>query len=170
MPESTPQHELRLIRTWLAVVITGLILSGVTAFPLQTELDAIVNVSVRTNLAASAPHLAEWLSRVDAALNDTNMSYPFVSYGTDWLAFAHLVIAAIFIGPWLDPVRNKWVIIWGLIACAGVLPLALIAGPIRGIPFYWRCIDCSFGVFCSLPLWIIRAHTRHLELLQSAGH
>jgi hypothetical protein len=42
----------------------------------------------------------------------------------------------------------------GLVACAGVIPLALICGPIRGIPFYWRLIDCSFGIFGAIPLLI----------------
>ena len=31
-------------------------------------------------------------------------------------------------------------------ASVGVLPLALIAGAVRGIPLQWRLIDCSFGV------------------------
>lgn len=38
----------------------------------------------------------------------------------------------------------------GMIACAGVLPLVLICGPLRGIPFYWCLIDCLFEV---VPLW-----------------
>jgi hypothetical protein len=33
------------------------------------------------------------------------------------IAFAHLAIAIAFIGPYIDPVRNKWVITFGLIAC-----------------------------------------------------
>jgi hypothetical protein len=36
-----------------------------------------------------------------------------------------------------------------------VIPLAFIAGPIRGIPFYWKCIDCSFGVLGIIPLYIV---------------
>ncbi len=39
-----------------------------------------------------------------------------------------------------------------MIACAGVIPLALIAGAVRGIPLGWRLIDCSFGVLGSIPL------------------
>jgi hypothetical protein len=39
-----------------------------------------------------------------------------------------------------------------VIACAGVIPLALIAGPIRGIPFWWQLIDMSFGVVGVIPL------------------
>jgi hypothetical protein len=89
--------------------------------------------------------------------------HPFLAYGTDWLAFAHLVIAVAFIGPFIDPVRNKWIITFGLISCAGVIPLALIAGPIRGIPFPWRLIDCSFGIFGCIPLLRCRSLILDLE-------
>jgi hypothetical protein len=51
-----------------------------------------------------------------------------------------------------DPVRNKWVLQWLLICCLLVIPLALICGAIRGIPFWWRLIDCSFGVVGAVPL------------------
>ncbi|MGI4828667.1 MAG: hypothetical protein ACRYFU_10835 [Janthinobacterium lividum] len=97
-------------------------------------------------------HLSTWIERVFQALQDTNARYPFLAYGTDWLAFAHLVIAVVFIGPYLDPVRNKWVVTFGLIACAAVVPLALIAGAVRGIPLPWRFVDCSFGVIGCIPL------------------
>ena len=76
------------------------------------------------------------------------------AYGTDWLAFAHLVIAVAFVGPLRDPVKNVWVVEWGMIACLSVIPLALICGPIRGIPFCWQIIDCSFGVVGVIPLAI----------------
>ena len=33
-----------------------------------------------------------------------------------------------------------------------VVPLAFICGAMRGIPVYWRLIDCSFGVFGVVPL------------------
>jgi hypothetical protein len=156
---------LRSIRIWLTIVITGLLLSGVTAFPLQHELALTLRLAAHFHLAQHAPALNTWLTRVYNALADTNAHYPFLAYGTDWLAFAHLVIAAAFIGPWLDPVRNKWFLTWGFIACAGVPLLALIAGPIRGIPFYWRLIDCSFGLFCCLCLLILRRQVHQLEHL-----
>jgi len=146
---------MRSIRVWITIFIVGLVLSGVTAFPLQSELSMLVRLSSLFHLDAHAPALNSWLGRVLAALSDTNVRYPFLAYGTDWLAFGHLVIAIAFIGPWIDPVRNKWFISFGLIACAGVIPLALIAGAIRGIPFYWRLIDCSFGVFGCVPLLIV---------------
>jgi len=104
-----------------------------------------------------------WLNHVHDGLAATNHTYPFLAYGTDWLAFAHIVLAILFIGPWRDPVRNKWVVQFGLIACVGVLILALIAGPIRGIPFYWRMIDCSFGVIGAIPLLLCLKSIAELE-------
>ena len=65
--------------------------------------------------------------------------------------------------PVRDPVKNIWVIEFGLIACVLVLPLALICGPIRGIPFFWRLIDCSFGVIGFITLWVTRKMIRGLE-------
>jgi hypothetical protein len=155
---------LRSIRIWLSVVILGLILSGVTAFPLQHETALLVRIAAHLDLALHAPTLNAWLIRVSDALTNTDTRYPFLAYGTDWLAYAHLVIAVVFIGPWIDPVRNKWIITWGLIACAGVPLLAFIAGPIRGIPLYWRFIDCSFGLVCCIPLLAIHRLIAQLEV------
>jgi len=164
----TPDH-LRRIRFWLAIFIVCLILSGMTAFPLQTELGWLVSLLQSSALQAIAQStgLLQWIERVNDALRDTNALYPFLAYGTDWLAFAHLAIAVAFIGPYIDPVRNKWVITFGLIACAGVIPLALIAGQIRGIPLPWRLIDCSFGVFGALPLMICRRSILAIERLHN---
>ncbi len=148
------------IRMWLAVFMLGLVASGVTAFPLVHETGWLMAIVGRfgTQTAAFA-----WVSRVHGALVTTDARYPFLAYGTDWLAFAHLVLAAAFIGPWRDPVRNKWVLQFGLIACAGVLPLALIAGALRGIPLWWRLGDCCFGVFGTIPLLCALRDVRVLE-------
>ena len=153
------------IRIWLVLFIVGLVLSGLTAFPLVCEtawLDHAFHVAPKPPAGGEAP-LQTWLRRVHHALASTGSEYPFLAYGTDWLAFAHLVIAIAFIGPLIDPVRNKWVLIFGVIACLGVFPLALIAGPIRGIPFYWRMIDCSFGLLGAIPLVICLRDVRRLE-------
>jgi hypothetical protein len=162
MQSSSPSKLLRSIRIWLALFVTGLILSGITAFPLVYETHWLAT------FATAHPSLPEgliaWLNRLHQALTDTDTRYPFLAYGTDWLAFAHLVLAAAFIGPYRDPVRNKWVLQFGLIACAGVLPLAFIAGPIRGIPFFWRLIDCSFGIFGCIPLLICLRLVKALEV------
>lgn len=161
----TQSNDMRRIRIWLGIFIAGLILSGITAFPLQTELDWLVALVRSSSLetAARSTHLLPWVERVQEGLTQTNRHYPFLAYGTDWLAFAHLVIAVAFVGPYLDPLRNKWVVTFGLIACAGIIPLALIAGQVRGIPLGWRLIDCSFGVFGAIPLWLCRRMILRLE-------
>ena len=154
--------QLRRIRIALSIFMVGLVLSGLTAFPLLTEVNAIV--SVLPDARSDNPStFTAWILKVQAALTDVNERYPFLPYGTDWLAFGHLVIAIAFIGPWRDPVRNIWVIEFGLIACAAVIPLALLAGPIRGIPFWWQLIDCSFGVFGAIPLLMARSMTRSIS-------
>ena len=150
---------LRRYRLILGLFIAGLVLSGITAFPLGHELDLLARMlGVAEFTPQTAPHdLGCWILVVRDGLRDMYAAHPWIAYGTDWLAFAHLVLAVFFIGPWRDPVRNVWVLQAGVIACALVLPLALVCGPLRGIPFYWRLIDCSFGVFGSLPLlWCIR--------------
>ena len=48
-----------------------------------------------------------------------------------------------------------------------VVPFALIMGGIRGIPFGWRLIDCSFGIFGITPLWFCRKYIRELARVQS---
>jgi hypothetical protein len=74
-----------------------------------------------------------------------------------------LVIAIAFIGAWRDPVRNIWLFDFGLIACALVIPYALIFGGIRGIPIWWRLIDCSFGLLGAIPLWMCKREARARE-------
>jgi hypothetical protein len=163
--EPKSKHQLlRSIRIWLSLFIAGLILSGLTAFPLEQETGWLADFVGRYSLMPSEVTL--WLYLVHAALHANSVDYPFLAYGTDWLAFAHLVLAIAFLGPLRDPVRNKWVLQFGVIACIAVIPLALIAGQVRGIPFPWRLIDCSFGVFGAIPLLICLNRVKHLEQFQ----
>lgn len=117
----------------LAVFLIGLVLSGLTAFPLETELRILCSILGvdPTSPPSNYAGLQHWIAVVAEGLRETYAKYPFIAYGTDWLAFAHLVIAIAFIGPYRDPVRNEWVVTFGIIACLGVIPLALIAGAIR---------------------------------------
>lgn len=159
MPRS-PDELRSSIRALLVVFIIGLALSGLTAFPLLHELDLLVAI---LGQPVQDSGFVWWIAHVRHALAETYRVWPFLGYGTDWLAFGHLVIALFFVGPLRDPVRNVWVIDAGLIACAGVIPLALICGGIRGIPVSWRLIDCAFGVFGALPLWWVRRMIGELE-------
>ena len=169
-PNLQDTRRLRYIRLLLGLFVVGLVLSGLTAFPLPCELRLLTSwFGERTTMAATFPGLAYWLSYVQEGLETAEREYPFLAYGTDWLAFAHLVIAIAFWGPLKDPVRNIWVLEFGMIACLLVIPLALICGPIRGIPFYWQLLDCSFGVFGLIPLAIARRLILTLGNQQS-GH
>ncbi|MER5180123.1 hypothetical protein ABT009_17415 [Streptomyces sp. NPDC002896] len=159
---------LRGIRVWLIAFVVCLVLSGATAFPLVHELRWTEELLRSLSVPEHLPALMDWIERVREGLDATDEKYPFVLYGTDWLAFAHLVIAVAFYGPYRDPVRNIWVIEFGMIACAGIIPLALICGPIRGIPFWWTVIDMSFGVFGVIPLYVVRQKIKRLEALTEA--
>ncbi len=141
-------------RAALIVFMAGLIVSGLTAFPLLAELRLLASMlGIQTAASPdSYTGLRFWIATVRLGLERSYVSYPWLAYGTDWLAFAHLVLAVFFIGPLVDPVRNRWVLVAGLVSCALVVPLALVAGAVRGIPFYWRLIDCSFGIGGSIPL------------------
>ena len=143
------------IRILLWIFIIGLVVSGTTAIPLETELTLLAQLA---GVDGNAEHggFVGWLLKVRDALVATNTKYPFIAYGTDWLAFAHFVIAIAFIGPLRNPVKNVWVVEFGMIACVLVIPFALVMGGVRGIPFGWRLIDCSFGIFGIIPLWFCR--------------
>lgn len=149
--------------TWF--FIFGLVLSGATAIPLNWELELLVNwfgLTGQTSATATG-ELGRWLLTAHEALQDVNARHPLLFYGTDWLAFGHFVIALAFVGALRDPVRNRWLFDWGLIACVAVIPFALVFGAVRGIPFWWRLIDCSFGVFGFVPLWFCRKWAGELE-------
>jgi hypothetical protein len=152
--------ELRYVRRWLWIFVVCLVLSGLTAFPLQTESSLLVDLAHRLPLPGAA---VAWFDRVHTGLVDTGARYPFLAYGTDWLAFAHLVIAGAFWGPLRDPVRNVFVVRWALAACVGILPLALVCGPLRGIPPYWSLVDMSFGIVGAVPLLLVLRAIRRLE-------
>lgn len=155
---SASRRQVRIIRRWLAFFMVALLFSGLTAVPLVwlTGLFAESTAPLGGVLAAWAAHAAE-------AVAVTAETYPILLYGTDWLAFAHVVIALAFIGPWRDPVRNRWVVEWGLWCCALVVLMAFTWAPLRGIPFFWRCVDAAFGVIGAVPLWIVLRAIGRLE-------
>ncbi|MDH6462424.1 hypothetical protein M2302_002604 [Micromonospora sp. A200] len=160
-PAMDTEERLRRIRRWLWIVLVGLFLSGATAFPLEIEVRWLLRAL--DPLADDLPALVGWIERVHTGLVETGDRYPFMLYGTDWLAYAHLVLAVAFWGPLRDPVRNVWVVQLGMIACAGIVPLALICGPIRDIPWFWTLVDLSFAVGAFPPLWFAYRHIRAIE-------
>jgi hypothetical protein len=51
-----------------------------------------------------------------------------------------------------------------MIACILIIPFALIAGHFRGMPFWWRLVDCSFGIIGLFPLMICLKNIKRLEV------
>ena len=154
----------RQIRATIVLYMVGLALSGITAFPLVRELKFMNDWFARS--LPNTP-IADWISLVYHGVYITGLNFPFIAYGTDWLAFAHLIIALLFIGVLRNPVRNIWVIEWSMLASLAVIPLAFIAGPIRSIPFFHQLIDCSFGVAGFSLGFILRKKILQLEKLTS---
>ena len=166
--DSTEKKLLRKIRLLVLFFIVALVVSGMTAFSLVTEMRMLSSfLGIDPHLPpADYSGLRYWIATVHKGVIHTNEHDPFILYGTDWLAFAHLVIAIAFIGLYREPVRNKWLIYWGMIACVSVFPLAFICGSIRGIPFYWQLIDSAFGLFGFIPLYLLHIWVKKLEKIQ----
>src|SRR6185369_6704824 len=108
------------IRRALTVFVALLALSGLTAFPIRTEIDFL-----QKNAHHFPAFLQQWIETLSGTLSSTP---EIVLYGTDWLAFAHLVIALFFMPVFIDPVKHKANVIVGIIACVAVFPLAFICG------------------------------------------
>jgi len=163
-PLSARQRVSR-IRMWLWLFVAGLLLAGITAVPLELETRVLSEwLHGPGSWAGNAfPPLRAWIDQVRYGLAASYRRYPWLAYGTDWLAFGHITIASAFAGPIRDPVRNKWVVQFGMIACALVIPMAAVCGPLRGIPVFWMPIDMSFGVVGIVPLVLAYRHIRALE-------
>ena len=161
---SEPQRLSR-IRIWLCLFAAGLLLAGITAFPLEWESRMLSQWLHGSGTWAgdSFPAMRAWIDQAQYALAVSYHRYPWLAYGTDWLAFGHITIAVAFAGPIRDPVRNKWVVQFGMIACVLVIPLAAICGPLRGIPLFWMPVDMSFGIVGIVPLILAYRHIRILE-------
>ncbi|WP_318552208.1 hypothetical protein [Kitasatospora fiedleri] len=63
-------------------------LSGLTAFPLQSETSLLARLVDATGLDSAFPALDAWVHRVSEGVADGYGRHPFLAYGTDWLAFA----------------------------------------------------------------------------------
>src|SRR5437762_8348599 len=69
------------IRVLLLIFIAGLVVSGATAIPLETELNFLtrtIGASASADLQQSG--LSRWLGHIRAALVETNAKYPFMAY------------------------------------------------------------------------------------------
>lgn len=137
----------------------GLVLTGVSVFPVVTLVEWLV-----TWLAQRSPDFAVtlWLQGVNAALSYNAEHYPFLLYTLDWLGFAHLLIALVFWGAWRDPVQNRWVIEFGILACSLTFPAIILFGLKNDLPLWWLGLDSLFGIVGALLL--LRAHQLTIKL------
>jgi hypothetical protein len=161
----------RRIQIWTWVLILGLVFGGLTALPLQSELELVTRWlgAGESSPTEATSGFVKWILIVRDALRETNSKFPFLAYGTDWLAFAHIVIAIAFVGALRHPVRNIWLFTFGMIASVLIIPWALITGEVRGIPVYWRLIDCSFAIGGFVPCWLCRRWALELERSHAEG-
>lgn len=159
------KHLLLIIRVLVLFFVAALVVSGLTAFPLETELKILCSM---LGISTDAPvesytGFRHWIAWVNEGISNTNKTYPFLAYGTDWLAFAHIGIGIAFAGVYVKPVRNIWIVYWAMILCVITLPVIYICGAIRQIPFFWQLIDSSFGIFGLIPLFVLRYYILKLE-------
>lgn len=149
--------DLRNVRLLLGFFTVALIASGLSAVPLQWEVGLLNQwLGSGSFIQHYWPSMAGWIALVNSGVQHSYGQYPFLAYGTDWLAFGHVAIALSFLGAFRDPVRNIWIIEFGMLACAMVIPWALVFGWLRSIPPFWTLVDMSFGILGIVPLWWAR--------------
>jgi hypothetical protein len=145
-----PRRHLHFARSMIGLFIAGLVLSGLTAMPVQTQLDWGVRFFDRSG------GVGGWLWRVRDAVEQINRDAPFIFYGYDWLAFGHIAIAIAVVQAYRDPVKHRWLLDYGLLLCGLVVVWAVSVAPFRGIPWGWVAFDCSFGLIGAIPLLLAR--------------
>jgi len=152
---------LRRAKWMMAIVAFGLFVSGVTIWPVVWELKTAVQVVWGGGEATGVIH--RFVLQAIEGIEAMQAKYPFMLYGYDWLAFAHVGLAILFAGALRDPIRNVWVVQFGLIMCALVPVLGGVCIPLRGIPFHWFWIDFVFAPCAAVPLWIALRDIRRVE-------
>ncbi len=149
----------RRIRFCSRLLIAGLWVSGATAINPHWFLYPLVQWA--KTLPANA--FSSWVLHVYQLLVFIHAKYPFLLYGYDWLAFAHFLIGMLFFGLLKDPVRNQWLVQFGINAAILIIPFAIVFGQLRQIPVGWTLIDCSFTAGALIPLLIIRKQIQNIQ-------
>ena len=157
---------LRRFRLTLSLLIAGLVVSGLAYFALLRETTLVLHSRLLQGTGLLETPFGPWLNEVHRVLAQQASQAPVLFYATDWLGFAHLVMALALVGPLRHPVRNRWVIDFGLSACLGVPLMALFAGSIRGVPMYWQLVDCTFGLAGAATLLLCRHYLGLMERLR----
>ena len=150
------------IKAAIVITIIGLLLNGFTSVPLRTELDILLSKP------DSLPQfLRDWWVYVYQGVLETSEKYNFMRYGFDWLGYAHLIIAIAFIGPYRDPIKNQWVVQWGMIAAGLGILMAFGWERMRDIPVWWSFIDAGISYFAFVVLWLCNRWISKLKLISA---
>ncbi|MFI6445849.1 hypothetical protein [Kitasatospora sp. NPDC050543] len=77
---------LRTVRRWLWIFVVCLVLSGLTAFPLERETRWLTDFAAGPGapLTDRFPALLEWIERVRDAIAETNARHPSPTEPTGW--------------------------------------------------------------------------------------
>jgi hypothetical protein len=159
--------SMRRAKWMLGIVALGLLLSGVTVWPAAAELKALEHVVWGEGQPSG--EVGAFVDKAIGGLEQTRENYPFLLYAHDWLAFAHIMLAILFLGALRDPVRNKWIVQCGLIMCLLILVLAGAGIPLRGLPWQWFFVDAAFGVVAGVLLGIAYSDIRAAEKATSGA-
>ena len=75
--------------------MVGLVVSGLTAIPIRTQFDLGARwFGADFTAGGWIPNfVAQWLAEAYRGVVAADGAAPFIWYGTDWLAFGHVVIA-----------------------------------------------------------------------------
>ena len=150
------------IKGAIIITIIGLLLNGMSAVPLRTEMNMLLS---KPGLLPG--FLRDWWTYVNKGVNETSNQYNFMRYGFDWLGFAHLLIAIAFFGPLRDPIKNEWVIKWGIIASSLSILMALGWERLRAIPMWWSMLDAGIGVVALIILLLCYRWIQDLKLVKT---
>jgi hypothetical protein len=166
--EAGERAVLRRVRVMLGIVAAGLFVSGMTCYFLPWELRTVIDAVWGRGEGARTwmPQMHAFILKMEQAVLLVRRDYPELFLGTDYLGFAHVLLAILFFGAMRDPARNIWVIQFGLIASVLVIPAAFFFGSLRGAPFLHYLVDSSFGTGAVIFLYAAYRGARSLE---SAG-
>ena len=142
------------MKTYYTTIIlfqVGLLISGITAFFIPEGMPTVLWMTEH-----SFPALLPWLKTVSHSVDYISSDATHLLYGYDWLGFAHVLFAILFVGALREPERNRFLLDFGLVACALIIPTAFIAGHFRGIPPLWSFLDSLFGVIGGALLLIAK--------------
>lgn len=163
--EATAEKKLLQARLLLVIIALGLLVSGLTCYWLPREVSALLDLVWRRS-PDTIPFMAaeyELLVKVERGLANLERDFPEMFLGTDWLGFAHVVLAILFLGAIREPVRNVWIVQFGMICAVLVVPAAWLFGWMRGLPPIHYLVDASFGIGAMIPLYLCYRIIRRLE-------